>query len=289
MNCKKINNLKPLNHLTLKSFNLLTLSLINTSFYMIPLLLLLIVAFLSWHFFVQKDSSKRVVKQNAAPVNEALLEKEIAFYQTLNAVQKKQFQERVQGFLNETVVTGVDTEVSEKDKLMIGAAAIIPIFNFPSWKYHHLNEVLVYSDAINMEFETSGNNGRNILGMVGTGSLEGKLLISKHALQQGFLNKTDKHNTAIHEFIHLIDKADGETDGIPHVLLEKEYVLPWINMTYEKMHLIASGKTDINPYATMNKTEFFAVVAEYFFERPDLLRKKHPALFQILVEMFDVD
>ena len=114
------------------------------------------------------------------------------------------------------------------------------------------------------------------------------MLLSKHALQQGFYNKTDKSNTAIHEFVHLLDKSDGDTDGIPHVLLDKQYVLPWINLAYEQMQQIIKGRSDINPYATMNKAEFFAVAAEYFFERPELLEEKHPKLYEILKEMFDV-
>jgi len=181
----------------------------------------------------------------------------------------------------------VDTEIVELDKLMVASAAIIPIFYFKQWKYHNLQEVLLYSDAINMDFETTGEADRNIQGMVGTGSFEGKMLLSKHALQQGFYNKTDKSNTAIHEFVHLLDKSDGDTDGIPHVLLNKQYVLPWINLAYEQMQQIIKGRSDINPYATMNKAEFFAVAAEYFFERPALLKDKHPQLYDILKEMFD--
>jgi hypothetical protein len=57
---------------------------------------------------------------------------------------------------------------------------------------------------------------------------------------------------------------------------------------HEKMQQIAAGKSDINPYATMNKAEFFAVASEYFFERPDLLAEKHPVLYSMLKEMFDV-
>jgi hypothetical protein len=34
------------------------------------------------------------------------------------------------------------------------------------------------------------------------------------------------------------------------------------------------------------KRNFFAVVAEYFFERPDLLERKNPELYQLLTSIF---
>jgi MtfA peptidase len=57
-------------------------------------------------------------------------------------------------------------------------------------------------------------------------------------------------------------------------------------MTYKKMQEILQGASDINPYGTTNKAEFFAVASEYFFERPDLLLQKHPALFELLEKIF---
>lgn len=46
------------------------------------------------------------------------------------------------------------------------------------------------------------------------------------SLRHGFMDQSGKHNTAIHEFIHLIDKTDGAVDGIPEALVSKQYVLP---------------------------------------------------------------
>ena len=60
--------------------------------------------------------------------------------------------------------------------------------------------------------------------MVGTGYMDGKMVLSKPALHHGFVNDSDKKNTAIHEFVHLIDKFDGSVDGIPALLLEKQYI-----------------------------------------------------------------
>ncbi len=254
---------------------------------MIPLLLLIAIAiFIAWYFFGAR--SEKRVNNDVPEIDLRLLEENVLFYTRLTAEGKVQFEEDLRYFLSHTRITGVDTPADKLDKLLVASAAVIPIFYFKKWKYHNLREVLLYADAINMEFETKGNSDRNILGLVGTGPFEGSMLLSKVALRQGFSNQSDKRNTAIHEFVHLIDKSDGETDGLPDLLLDKQYVLPWLELMHKQMQFIAKGKSDIDDYALTNKAEFLAVVAEYFFERPELLEEKHPALYKILCQMFDV-
>ncbi len=52
------------------------------------------------------------------------------------------------------------------------------------------------------------------------------------------------------------------------------------------MEAINSDHSDIRKYGGTNAVEFFAVASEYFFERPDLLKKKHPELYNMLVVCF---
>ena len=224
----------------------------------------------------------------AIHVNDVILSDNISFFRALDKTKRKQFETEVTEFLADVKITGVNTTVEDIDRILVAASAVIPVFAFPQWKYSNLQEVLLYPDTFNNDFKTAGED-RNIMGMVGSGYMEGKMLLSKHALQQGFKNDSDKNNTAIHEFVHLIDKADGDTDGIPKLLLSKQYTLPWLDMTFQKMREILKERSDINPYGTTNKAEFFAVVSEYFFERPDLLQQKHPDLFQLLQEIFKQD
>jgi Mlc titration factor MtfA (ptsG expression regulator) len=253
---------------------------------MIPFIILLIIILFAFYFFTTRNKSNiKAVREMV--IDPVLLENNVSFYAKLDAAGKKKFEEDVLYFLKHVAVNGVDTEVDQLDKLLVAAAAVIPIFYFPRWKYHNLREVLLYTDAINMQFETTGNLERNILGMVGTGPFERSMLLSKPALRQGFSNQADKHNTAIHEFVHLIDKSDGETDGIPELLLDKQYVIPWLNLIHDQMEQIATGNSDIDPYAYSNRSEFLAVTAEYFFESPELLEANHPELYKILKEMFD--
>ena len=169
--------------------------------------------------------------------------------------------------------------------LLVGASAIIPVFAFPEWEYGNLKEVLLYPAAFNKNFQ-SGASDSNILGMVGTGYMEGKMILSKPSLHSGFENHRDKKNVGIHEFVHLIDKSDGMLDGLPTVLLKNPVTIPWLKMVQQNIEEIHHNRSDINPYGGVSKEEFLPVIAEYFFERPELLKHKHPELYKMLSEIF---
>lgn len=213
-----------------------------------------------------------------------LLEK-VPFYNALNDEEKSLFEFKIQEFLLNCRITPIDTTIDASDKLLVASSAIIPIFAFPDWKYFNLQEVLVYPDSFNSKFGSGGKDD-NILGMVGTGYMDGKMILSKQALQEGFRNETDKRNTAIHEFVHLIDKSDGSVDGLPAVLLDKQYSLPWFDLIRKKIREIRDFKSDIDLYGGTSEEEFFSVISEYFFEQPQLLQRKNPELYALLEKIF---
>jgi hypothetical protein len=214
-----------------------------------------------------------------------LLQAHVAYYRSLPDDKKSLFNERVRHFLNTVQIEGIGTSVDDVDKVLVASSAIIPIFGFSDW-YYPLTNVLIYEDRFNKDYETTGDE-RNILGMVGEGgALQSTMVLSKPALHEGFANETSKENTGIHEFVHLLDKIDGATDGSPDYLLEKGHIKPWLQLIHRSIHDIKSNRSDINPYGITNEAEFFAVVSEYFFKRPDLLHEKHPELFARLEEIF---
>ena len=121
--------------------------------------------------------------------------------------------------------------------------------------------------------------------MVGDGALNRTMILSLPALKDGF-KREDGHNTGIHEFVHLIDMADGDVNGIPLYLLSKDSISPWMNHMRQTLKDIRDDETNLNPYAGKSATEFFAVIAEYFFEKPVMLEKEHPEIYRLLKKMF---
>jgi len=249
----------------------------------IAVLIIFIGAIIYTVWWLQK--SKVLVKDPLPFQIKEILEEQVPFYQQLPENKKGSFEERTKQFLAQVKITGVKTRVEDMDRVLIAASAIIPIFNFPGWQYRNLHEVLLYPDSFDHKFEQQGA-GRNILGMVGSGALNHVMILSQFELRQAFTNKTGKNNTAIHEFVHLVDKTDGDIDGVPGALLGKKYIIPWLQLMQKEMEFIRDERSDINPYGTTNEAEFFAVVSEYFFERPDLLKQKHPDLYALLLRIF---
>lgn len=252
------------------------------------LVIVSILLTLSWRSYKQVSHPKWQVPREPFPVQlREILDREVLFYASLNESEKTRFEFKIQEFLLNCRITGIKTEVSLTDRLLVASSAIIPIFGFESWKYTNIREVLLYPAMFNENYEFDGESERRILGMVGNQSMEGIMILSKEALRLGFKNESDKQNTAIHEFVHLIDKSDGEIDGLPKVLMDKQYALPWIDLMNKEIDRIYAGKSDINPYGGTNRAEFFSVISEYFFERPKLLEEKHPELYALLEKIFN--
>ena len=251
-------------------------------------IIILIIFILAIGYTVKKLQKKKPVKAGPIPEHyRKMLADMVPFYQQLTSAGKKEFEERLQHFLAQVKITGVKTEVEDIDRVLIAASAVIPIFNFPGWEYANLHEVLLYPGSFDHEFEQQGE-GRNILGMVGSGAMNHMMILSQNELRQAFINKTGKGNVGIHEFVHLVDKTDGAIDGVPEALLDKKYIVPWLQLMQKEMEGIRDGRSGIDPYGASNESEFFAVAAEYFFERPELLKEKHPELYELLGKIFSV-
>ena len=211
---------------------------------------------------------------------EAVLRRDVVFFRALDPPAQHQFRCQLQVFLGEKQITGIKVQLDTTTRVLAAASAIIPIFGFPDWEWHQINEVLVYPTRFDDEFTLGDVRDHNILGMVGTGSLNRLMILSKPDLVDGFRNATDKRNVGVHEFAHLVDKTDGVIDGIPGVGLDRQAVGPWIDLVRRKMAEIEEGRSDIDRYALTNEAEFFAVTAEYFFERPGVMQRKAPGAFR---------
>jgi Mlc titration factor MtfA (ptsG expression regulator) len=252
------------------------------------ILIFLILAFLVvswWWLFRRKPKSKYA----EFPAHwRAILQEKVLFYQGLSDAEKPQFEQAILQFLNVVTITGVEVTVNDIDRLLVASSAVIPLFGFPGWHYRNLNEVLLYDDTFNENYQSEGEE-RNILGMVGNGAMQRMMILSKPALYQSFENQQSKNHVGIHEFVHLLDKADGTTDGIPEMLMQSQYTIPWLKMMHQSIQDIQENESDINPYGATNQAEFLSVVSEYFFTQPQRLEKKHPALYQMLEKVFRQD
>ena len=217
-----------------------------------------------------------------------ILLKEVEFYKHLIPSERVRFEVDIYKFFSKVRITGVDTIIYDKDRLLVACSAVIPLFGYPGSSFDNISEVLIYKGTFNHDYETTGKS-RNILGMVGDGVMNRQMIISQPALINGYDLEHSAHNTGIHEFVHLLDKADGETDGVPKFVLQSKEVQPWLDVVNGEIEKILAGESEINPYGATNEAEFFSVASEYFFMKPDVLKKNHAELYGKLVKIYHQD
>lgn len=216
------------------------------------------------------------------------LSQTVSFYRGLSEDDKRQFERCCLLFLESTEVIGHDIEIERKDELLVASGSVILAWGFEQWHFVNVDSVILVSGSFNERSEF-GRHDSNIQGLVGNQHLAGKMILSQPALHAGFSNDRDKQNVAIHEFAHLIDMADGDVDGFPQELKESSFALPWLALISEKTKQINQGKSNIRDYGATNHAEFFAVSTEYFFERPAMMRSKHPKLYKALTDFYQQD
>ncbi len=257
----------------------------STQILAILFFLLLVLAFWWWMF----PKKKKGGPGSFPAAWRTILSGKVAFYSRLETPERQRFETSVLRFLDEVRITGVGTEVNDTDQLLVAASAVIPLFGFPGWYYRKLNEVILYEGPFSEDYETTSGEERNILGRVGGSGMTGTMILSKPSLYHGFEQPNSSSHVGIHEFVHLLDRADGGTDGLPEMLLEQPYIIPWVQQMHREIKAIQMGESDINPYGSTNEAEFFSVVSEYFFKQPKLLEKHHPELFALLERIFRQD
>lgn len=158
--------------------------------------------------YMRRKKQKQTRNQAQADIYKVLLNEHIRYYQLLGDKEKGRFETLVNEFLQYVRIEGVGTEVTDLDKVYIAASAVVPIFGFPDWKYRNLTNVILYPDTFDHNFQFEGVE-RNILGMVGSGYMNGQMLLSRAALIKAFSSSSGAEHTAIHEFVHLLDMSDG--------------------------------------------------------------------------------
>jgi Mlc titration factor MtfA (ptsG expression regulator) len=218
---------------------------------------------------------------------EQILQNHVAFFRAQADPEKERFRLLVKVFLAEVRITGIRTEVDDTVRVLVAASALIPTFGFHDWEYRRLGEVLVYPGSFDEKYQSTGGAGENTLGMIGLQHLRGVMILSKPSLLAGFDVLSSAQNVGIHEFTHMVEQEEADY-GLP-VEVPSQVVKHWVQYVARELSHPAANHSYISDYAYTNEHEFFAVLAEYFFKSPEVLRRKDPQLYAMLREMFHQD
>ncbi|NDK56004.1 peptidase [Pontibacter sp. BT213] len=256
--------------------------------YFVLILFSAVLVFVFYRWATRKSRRRKAVLASEFPGEwRKILNDRVGFYHTLKTDEEKQrFEKLIQLFLSEKRITGIDVKIDDLTKVLVASSAIIPIFGFRDWEYQNLGEVLVFPGSIKKYKDQKSEAVTEVLGRVNPFQNDHYVTLSKPALERGFNDMADRKNVGIHEFAHMLDQADGEIDGVPEAYLPDEWVEPWRELMYRKIKSIKRGESDIDDYGATSEAEFFAVVTEYFFEKPDKLAENHPRLYALLTKIF---
>lgn len=173
-----------------------------------------------------------------------------------------------------------------------GQAALIAI-GLPDDCYSGVGTIIVHPTTVVLAGEHSQVTGivsDEPMSILGEAHYDGPVLIVWDAVLHEARHPGRGHNVVFHEFAHKLDMLDGTVDGTPP-LATREQFDRWVQVCTRVFEQVARGEAghSLEPYASVNPAEFFAVATEVFFDNPVGLRDEHPDLYEVLVDYFRQD
>lgn len=215
-----------------------------------------------------------------------------SFLRALNADEQSRLRDLVAAFLNEKSLQGAGGLTISRDiELVIAAQACLLVLNLDLEYYDDWVEIIVYPDEFIVDHEYMDEDGvmHHVRApLSGEAWEQGPVILSwvdAEAADSG-----DGYNVVMHEFAHKIDMRNGAADGFPplHAGMDREAWTQTFTAAFEdfERRLDAREDTLIDEYAAEDPAEFFAVLSELFFERPDALQQDYPAVYEQLSQFY---
>jgi Mlc titration factor MtfA (ptsG expression regulator) len=176
----------------------------------------------------------------------------------------------------------------------IAAFAGLPALNIGYAGYEGWCEIVVYPGEFIHDGEQMDEDGvvhhvRDVRS--GEAMQGGPMVLSWKDVEHS--GQGEGFNVVIHEFAHKLDMKNGDANGRPPLhsgMSPVEWAREFRSAYDDLCRRVERGEdTVIDPYATENPAEFFAVLTEYFFEAPDLLKQEYPAVYGLLARYFRQD
>ena len=272
---------------------------------MLPLILLFVLAsaglWLAGPALMQRWRRARVRRQPFPPGWRAVLRERMPAFARLPADVQVRLKKHAQVLLAEVPFIGcgglvVDDEV----RVLVAVQASLLLLGRGDGGFEGLSQVLVYPGAFVVERTHTQADGtlrdeRQVLS--GESWQQGQVVLSWDDVLAGAADPEDGRNVVIHEFAHRLDQATGTANGAPGFApgsgsaAQRRQWARVLSAEFEALQQrLARGESGlIDPYATTNAAEFFAVTTELFFERPEALAAAHPALHEQLRGFHGVD
>lgn len=208
----------------------------------------------------------------------------------LDAVQMAHLREMTAWFLNQKSITGAQgLDVTLTMRVTVAAQACLLILNLGVEYFDGWVEVILYRGAFRVNRAQMDNigvihNETNVLS--GESWLRGPVILSWDDVEWDTYHCKAGHNVVLHEFAHKLDSLNGVMNGMPRLrrgMSQKRWSDAFCEAYNALCLQVEAGKsTYINHYAATSPAEFYAVLSEYFFTAPDILKKFCPDVHEQL-------
>ena len=212
--------------------------------------------------------------------------RQISVLQWLNTVEMAHLRVLTTWFLHHKSINGAQgLDVTLPMRITVAAQACLLILKLDLDYFDNWVEVIIYPGAFLVIHEQRDTTGlvhleKNVLS--GESWLRGPVVLSWDDVSRDSYQAQPGHNVVLHEFAHKLDGRNGVTNGLPPLRrgMDQQKWAAELNDAYSTLCLqVEAGEpTSINPYAATSPAEFFAVVSEYFFTAPDILKNCCPGV-----------
>lgn len=200
-------------------------------------------------------------------------------------------------FLDQKEFAGVHgLEVDDAMAVCIAAQACLPVLRFGLEPYSRFVGIVVHPDEAVARREIVDDDGivhtyDEVLS--GEAMEGGPVMLSWPDVADAGTSADWAYNVVIHEFAHVLDMNDGESDGVPPIpdAAARRAWIELIDTEFERFCAAVDRGEDtlLDPYGAEGVDEFFAVAVEAFFVSAVAMRMTHPKLYDLFARYFDQD
>ncbi|MCP3849991.1 MAG: zinc-dependent peptidase [Gammaproteobacteria bacterium] len=248
--------------------------------------------------FIKKYLIRRILKKYAIPYSEwHNTTIKLPLLQHLSNKEKVRLRRLSTLFLHKKTIVGAKNfEITKAIQITIAAQACLQILHLGLDAFNGWVEIIIYPSAFKVNRKVMSANGlihheNNALS--GEAWVRGPVILSWDHVERESYNLLPGRNVLIHEFAHKLDMLNGRANGMPplHPNMPIQQWSQTLSQAFELLNdrLENFQQSSINPYASTNPAEFFAVISEYFFTAPDILFKYCPDVYEQLKQYYRQD
>jgi hypothetical protein len=217
----------------------------------------------------------------------------LPFLQGLTEAERERLKDYAALFLQEKEMHGARGFVlTDAVRLSIAVQACLPVLNLGLDSYRGWVGIVIYPREFKVrreEMDESGVVHEYDDALSGEAWPGGPVILS----WEDVTLREAGYNVVIHEFAHKLHMTRGDMDDfpLPHAHMDREqWLAAWDKAYGDFCDQVDRGMdTVIDPYASEQPAEFFAVLSEAFFTLPRAVHSTYPKLYAQLVLFYKQD